>query len=85
MYLTKRGQFTVSDDCHSVEQIGANYGQLLAFAEETGIETLYCLKKGPFSNDARSFNNRFSSIRIPEAKDHPFFKCLDPLIFSEMP
>lgn len=74
MYLSKGGQFTISDDCHSVEQIGANYGQLLEFAEETGIETWNYLKTGPFSDDARSFNIQFSSIRIDEAKVHQFFK-----------
>lgn len=74
MYLTKGGQFTVSDDCHSVEQIGANYGELLEFAEETGIETWNYLKKGSSSTDARSFNIQFSSIRIAEATNHQFFK-----------
>lgn len=74
MYLTKGGQFTISDDCHSIEQIGANYGQLFEFAAETGIETLNYLQKGYFSNELKSFDTQFSSIRIAEAKDHQFFK-----------
>lgn len=74
MHLSKGGQFTISDDCHSIEQIGANYGQLLEFAEETGIETWNYLTKGPFSDEARVFNIQFSSMRIDEAKGHQFFK-----------
>ncbi|MCJ1264156.1 histidinolphosphatase [Lobaria immixta] len=74
MYLTKGGQFTISDDCHSVDQIGANYGQLLEFAEETGIETWNYLTEDPFSNDLSSSKIQFSSIRIAEIKDHQFFK-----------
>ena len=80
MYLTKGGEFTISDDCHSVEQIGANYRQLLEFAEETGIESWNYLKRGPFSNDARSFNIQFSSIRVAEAKDFRFFKEAPPTV-----
>lgn len=74
MYITKGGQFTISDDCHSVEQIGANYSQLLEFAKETGIETWQYLKRGSVSNDARSSNAQFSSICIAETKDQQFFK-----------
>ena len=80
MYLTKGGEFTISDDCHSVEQIGANYRQLLEFSEETGIESWNYLERGPFSNDARSFNIQFGSIRVAAAKDHRFFKEAPPSV-----
>ncbi|MCJ1468881.1 histidinolphosphatase [Pseudocyphellaria aurata] len=74
MYITKGGQFTVSDDCHSVGQIGANYSQLLEFAKETGIETWNYLKRNSFSNDVGYSNTQFSSICIAEVEDHQFFK-----------
>lgn len=80
MYLTKGGEFTISDDCHSVEQIGANYRELLEFSEETGIESWNYLKKCPFSNDARSFNIQFSSIRVAEAKHYRFFNEAPPSV-----
>lgn len=67
MYLAKHGQFTISDDCHSIDQIGANYGQLLAFAADTGIQTFQYLNKNP------SLNTSFSTISVTELSKHEYF------------
>lgn len=67
MYLAKHGQFTISDDCHSIDQIGANYGQLLKFAADTGIQTFQYLNKNP------SLNTSFSTISVTELGNHEFF------------
>ena len=67
MYLAKHGQFTISDDCHSIDQIGANYGQLLKFAADTGIQTFQYLNKSP------SLNTSFSTISVTELGNHEFF------------
>lgn len=68
MYLAKHGQFTISDDCHSIDQIGANYGQLLEFAADTGIQTFQYLNKSP------SLNTSFSTISVTELGNHKFFE-----------
>lgn len=67
MYLAKHGQFTISDDCHSIDQIGAKYGQLLQFAADTGIQTFQCLNKTP------SLKTSFSTISVSELSNHEFF------------
>lgn len=68
MYLAKHGQFTISDDCHSIDQIGANYGQLLTFAADTGIQTFQYLNKNP-----SSLNTSFSTISVTELSKHEYF------------
>lgn len=67
MYLAKHGQFTLSDDCHSIDQIGANYGQLLTFAADTGIQSFQYLNKNP------SLNTSFSTISVTELSKHEYF------------
>lgn len=67
MYLAKRGQFTISDDCHSIDQIGAKYDQLLQFAADTGIQTFQYLNKNP------SMKTSFSTISVSELSKHEFF------------
>lgn len=68
MHLAKGGMFTVSDDCHGIDQIGANYDQLVQFAADIGIETLWYLKKSP------TLNSSFSTISMTDFNDHEFFR-----------
>lgn len=67
MYLAKHGQFTISDDCHSIDQIGAKYGQLVKFAADTGIQTFQYLNRSP------SLNTSFRTISVTELGNHEFF------------
>jgi histidinol-phosphatase (PHP family) len=47
------GDFVLSDDCHSVAQVGTCYNQVPAFLEETGIDCLIVLEKGDTTKDDR--------------------------------
>lgn len=67
MYLAKCGKFTISDDCHSIDQIGAKYGQLLQFAANTGIQNFQYLNKNP------SLKASFNTISVTELSKHEVF------------
>ncbi|KAL9123473.1 MAG: hypothetical protein Q9217_007087 [Psora testacea] len=69
-------QVTLSDDAHGVDQIGTNYAKALAFAEETGFDSLVCL--GPVDTPGEEDPSRFAAtktqqIGFGELKKHRYF------------
>jgi histidinol-phosphatase (PHP family) len=43
--LSLGGKFTLSDDSHSVAQVGLNYVRVQKYLQEIGVETLWYLER----------------------------------------
>lgn len=65
--LRRGGRFTLSDDAHSMDQVGTNYENVLSFAKTVGVSSLACLKSGP------GISLTSTSIDVNELTTHPFF------------
>lgn len=44
--LIRGGRFCLSDDSHSLKQVGLNYGKVLDYVESLGVQHLYELREG---------------------------------------
>ncbi|CAN3372956.1 hypothetical protein DIURU_002846 [Diutina rugosa] len=55
----REGRFCLSDDCHSLKQVGLNYGPVIDYAKAIGIEYLYEL--GP--------NREASPVALTDVKN----------------
>ncbi|KAI9751161.1 MAG: hypothetical protein M4579_006179 [Chaenotheca gracillima] len=80
-YLAKGGKFALSDDSHSIAQVGTNYKLLLDFIVETGIPALSFLEttapgsgQGPF---ARFPDTVVRTIELDALKRKQFWTSLD--------
>lgn len=66
------GRFTLSDDSHGTDQVGLNYGKVLAFIEKTGIQEIYCLTAG-HKNDFEAAQQKAVKIPVSDLKKHKFY------------
>jgi len=46
------GRFTISDDSHCVSQVGLNYGRLLGYIRDIGLQEVHYLEKLPMGEMA---------------------------------
>ena len=70
------GGFVMSDDSHGIDQIGTNYGRLLAFVQKAGISEMYYADRAAPRKDHRFPNAGFSSIAITDLAQLPFWTNL---------
>ncbi|KZF22333.1 histidinol-phosphatase [Xylona heveae TC161] len=61
-FLEREGRFALSDDSHSVEQIGLNYHLVLPFLEGAGIKTIHYLSR----RSANSVSKHEASASVSE-------------------
>ena len=71
------GRFTLSDDSHGVEQVGANYGKVLDCVRQAGITQLCHLV--PATGDVTVHDHRFPNVGwmtvpLDEVEGHQFWK-----------
>lgn len=52
LIMAKGGRFTMSDDSHSVEQVGLNYHRVLEYIQNIGLEQIHYLEKLPMAQMA---------------------------------
>ncbi|GAB7357656.1 hypothetical protein MBLNU459_g0150t1 [Dothideomycetes sp. NU459] len=70
-YLKLGGRFTLSDDSHGTDQIGLNFGKVLQFLKNVGIQELHYLT----SQTDNSFDTkRAQCISVSGLEDHKFWK-----------
>jgi histidinol-phosphatase (PHP family) len=72
-FLSLGGRFTMSDDSHSIDQIGTNYPRLLEFVKETGIQELHYATEAPQNLDRQANTWRFTSMSVDEVSKLPFW------------
>ena len=72
-FLTNGGHFTLSDDSHGVDQIGAKYHEVLGFAEEVGITTITYFERSEVSKDDRFPGVSAQTMNVSDLKYHAFF------------
>lgn len=72
-FLRIGGCFTMSDDSHSVGQVGTNYRRLLEFIRRAEIPEIYFVERGPRGRDRRFSNSRFSRVTSSELEGHSFW------------
>ncbi|KAA6414634.1 MAG: histidinol-phosphatase [Lasallia pustulata] len=77
-FLAMGGRFTLSDDSHGVEQVGANYGRVLDFVEAVGIREISYLERGEKITGEKTADERFrgvstSAISLSELRKHAFW------------
>lgn len=72
-FLRIGGCFTLSDDSHSVDQVGTNYRRLLEFIRRAEIPDIYFVERGPQGRDRRFLNSRFSRVTSSELEGHSFW------------
>lgn len=72
-FLCLGGRFTLSDDSHSIGQVGTNYRRLLEFIRRAEIPDIYFVEPGPQGRDRRFSNSRFSRITVSELEGHSFW------------
>lgn len=63
----------MSDDSHGIEQLGTNYGRLLAFIQTAGIEEVHYIDPSGIRNDARFPTAGFASITTSRLLALPFW------------
>ena len=69
----------MSDDSHGIDQIGTNYGRLLAFIQKAGIEEIhFAAKGGETRKDTRFPNAGFSTMAVSELARLPFWTVAPP-------
>ncbi|MCJ1227466.1 histidinolphosphatase [Toensbergia leucococca] len=73
VFLDLSGQFTLSDDSHGVDQVGANYGRVLGFAEDIGIRDMVYFEQGRLSRDVRFPGVSTRAVSLIDVKKHGFF------------
>ncbi|KAF1960591.1 histidinol-phosphatase [Byssothecium circinans] len=73
LFLRMGGRFVMSDDSHSIDQIGTNYTRLLNFIQKAGIEEIMYADSDAPPRDGRFPNAGFSSIAIDDLVQHPFW------------
>ncbi|KAF2180511.1 histidinol-phosphatase-like protein [Zopfia rhizophila CBS 207.26] len=73
VFLRMGGRFTMSDDSHSTDQVGTNYGRLLDFIQMAGIERIHYADHDAQSQDSRFPRTGFSSIAVDELAQLPFW------------
>lgn len=73
-FLRRGGRFTLSDDCHGVEQVGTNYEGVLEFVEKAGIREVYFLERGGPAFDHRFPDVSLSSVGLADLKRHAFWR-----------
>ncbi|KAI4161122.1 MAG: hypothetical protein LQ342_005159 [Letrouitia transgressa] len=72
-FMKMNGGFTLSDDSHSINQIGTNYGGLLAFAKELGIPAITYFDKGSQTLDRRFPGVSTKTVSLTELQARAFF------------
>ncbi|OAL03365.1 histidinol-phosphatase [Phaeosphaeriaceae sp. SRC1lsM3a] len=73
IFLRLGGAFVMSDDSHGIEQLGTNYGRLLAFIQTAGIEEVHYIDPSGIRNDARFPTAGFASITTSRLLALPFW------------
>lgn len=78
MIMEKGGRFCLSDDAHSVEQVGLNFHVVLQYIESLGIEELCYLEKLPMGQIAVDVLGGLKVYKqnIEEFKQEPFWTVL---------
>jgi histidinol-phosphatase (PHP family) len=76
MFLRLKGGFVMSDDSHGIEQIGSNYARMLAFVQKAGIEEIHFVDPAGTRIDSRFPNVGFSSIKVTDLTQLPFWQSL---------
>jgi histidinol-phosphatase (PHP family) len=74
MFLRLGGAFVMSDDSHGIDQIGTNYGKLLAFIQRAGIEEIQYIDPSGVRSDVRFSSAGFASIATSKLAALPFWK-----------
>jgi histidinol-phosphatase (PHP family) len=74
IFLRLGGAFVMSDDSHGIDQIGTNYGRLLAFIQKAGIDEIHFVDTAGVRSDSRFFSAGFSSITTSELANLPFWE-----------
>lgn len=72
-FLGMGGKFVLSDDSHSVEQVGLNYQGLLSFLVESEIPEIYVIKPCNSLAGGKYMLN-MTACRISDLKRHSFWK-----------
>ncbi|ORY09527.1 Polymerase/histidinol phosphatase-like protein [Clohesyomyces aquaticus] len=72
-FLHMGGRFTMSDDSHSIDQVGTNYGRLLDFIQKTGMEEVWYADRDAPRHTSRFAHAGFSSIIVEELAQLPFW------------
>lgn len=67
----------MSDDSHGVDQVGTNYGRLLAFVKKAGIDRIYYVDGAGEPKDSRFPNAGVSSIALADLEQLPFWAAVD--------
>ena len=67
------GHFTLSDDSHGVDQVGAKYREVLQFAEEIGITAITYFEKSQITKDERFPRVSTRTANVADLKAHAFF------------
>lgn len=67
----------MSDDSHGVDQVGTNYGRLLAYVKKAGIDRIYYVDEAGERKDSRFPKAGISSIALTELEQLPFWATLD--------
>lgn len=71
-FLGRGGRFCLSDDSHGVDQVGLNFGRVLAFAERVGIRSLHylCLDADSAGGDARFARTGVREVGLDALSEH---------------
>lgn len=64
-------RFCLSDDSHSIAQVGLNYGKVLKYVEDIGLKGVYYLDK-----DFESGKVETKFVELNEIKHHPIWKSI---------
>lgn len=71
------GRFTLSDDSHGIDQVGANYGKVLECIKRAGVAEICHLvpaMDGVDAHDSRFPNVAWKTVSISELESHGFWK-----------
>lgn len=73
--IEKGARFCLSDDSHSVEQMGLNYHIVIPYLESLGVERVHYLEKLPMGQMAVDMlgSLKVSSVSIVELKKSLFW------------
>lgn len=70
------GRFTLSDDAHSVAQVGLNYLRVVQYAQSLGITELHYLEKLPMGEMAVDVLDACAvrCVRLDDLANEPFWE-----------
>jgi hypothetical protein len=70
-FLEVEGRFTLSDDSHSLDQVGLNYSRVLKTIHKAGISQLYHYPIGEAGQWAGKQVDIFTPMAVPDVETSP--------------